>query len=380
MVNCLSLLTPGERIAAIHLAQGLSNKEISSALGKSESTIKRQLSNVFVKHSVTSRSQFIVKFLTADPARAPVQNTFSNVGGSIGGTPMMVLRFKPEGLTIFAKCEFMNPSGSIKDRLAQAIFADAEKRGLLRPDSIILECSSGNTGVALAMMGAVRGYKVKIAISEKASRERIQLIRHFGGEVVTFPAGGYRAGIELTLQMAAKDDRYFLPRQFENPLNAADHERTTGPEILKQMAKPIDAFVSGFGTGGTLAGVCRALRAANKLVEIFAMEPAESAVLLGEAPCCHFIEGVADGFVPALLQGVRLDGSKKVSSAAAVKMARRLAQEFGLLVGTSSGANVAAALQIARELGPESAVVTLLPDRAERYLSTRLFAAQTAVA
>lgn len=303
----------------------------------------------------------------------------SSVAVSIGHTAMLALRFRPEKQTIFAKCEFLNPSGSIKDRLAQAIFNDAEKRGLLRPDSVILECSSGNTGVALAMMGAARGCKVKIAISEKASRERIQLIRHFGAEVVTFPAGGYRAGIELTQRMAAKDDRYFLPRQFENSLNAADHEHTTGPEIIRQMAGPIDAFVSGYGTGGTLAGVSRALRAANKWVEIFAMEPAESAVLLGEAPCCHFIEGVSDGFVPPLLNDVRLDGSMRVSSMDATKMAQRLAQEFGLLVGTSSGANVAAALQIARELGPESAVVTLLPDRAERYFSTRLFAAQPAV-
>ncbi len=292
----------------------------------------------------------------------------------IGDTKLVSLHFRECGATIFAKCEFMNPSGSVKDRLAQAIFADAEKRGLLRPDSIILECSSGNTGVALAMLGAARGHKVKIAISEKASRERIQLIRHFGGEVITFPAGGYRAGIDLVEKLAARDDRYFLPRQFSNPINADDHEHTTGPEILRQLGGPADAFVSGFGTGGTLAGVSRALRAANKWVEIFAMEPAESALLLGEAPCCHFIEGVADGFVPGLLNGVRLDGSKKVCSADAMQMARRLAREFGLLVGTSSGANVAAALQVARELGPEHKVVTLLPDSAERYFSTRLFA------
>ncbi|HVT81504.1 MAG TPA: cysteine synthase family protein [Phycisphaerae bacterium] len=301
----------------------------------------------------------------------------SGLGALIGHTPLHPLRFSAEGITLQAKCEFLNPSGSIKDRLAKTIFDDAEKRGLLRPDSIILECSSGNTGVALAMMGAARGYKVTIVISEKASRERMQLIRQLGGEVITFPASGYNAGIELTQRMAAEDSRYFLPRQFENPLNAADHEHTTGREILAALSRPVDAFVAGYGTGGTLAGVSRALRMANPLTGIYAMEPAEAAVLLGEAPCCHFIEGVADGFVPPLLQGVKLDGSLPVSSADAMRMAQRLAREFGLLVGTSSGANVAAALQLARELGPERTVVTLLPDRAERYFSTRLFAEPT---
>lgn len=303
-----------------------------------------------------------------------------SVSASIGGTPMMALRFKPEGLTIFAKCEFLNPSGSIKDRLARAIFDDAEKHGLLRPDSIILECSSGNTGVALAMMGAARGCKVTIVISEKASRERMQLIRQLGGEVITFPAGGYNAGIELTRKMGAEDSRYFLPRQFENPLNAADHEHTTGCEILRQLHTEVDAFVAGYGTGGTLAGISRSLRRVSLRTKIYAMEPAEAAILLGEAPCCHFIEGVADGFVPPLLKGVSLDGSIPVSSTDAMQMAQRLAREFGLLVGTSSGANVAAALKIAVRMGHGRTVVTLLPDRAERYFSTRLFAVESAVA
>ncbi len=208
----------------------------------------------------------------------------------------------------------------------------------------------------------------------------MQLIRQLGGEVITFRAGGYNAGIELTRQMAAKDDRYFLPRQFENPLNAADHEHTTFQEIRRQMPRPVDVFVAGYGTGGTLAGISRALRRLEPGTKIYAMEPAEAAILLGEAPCCHFIEGVADGFVPPLLQDVKLDGSVPVSSTAAMQMAQRLAREFGLLVGTSSGANVAAALQLARQLGPERTVVTLLPDRAERYFSTRLFAADSAVA
>ena len=289
---------------------------------------------------------------------------------------MVALSFKPEGRTIYAKCEFLNPSGSIKDRLARAIFDDAEQRRLLRPESIILECSSGNTGVALAMIEAARGYRVLIALSEKASKERRRLIRQLGGEVLLFPAGGYRKGIELVEHMAAVDTRYFLPRQFENPLNAHDHAETTGAEILRQAPGTVDAFVSAYGTGGTLAGVSSALRRANPNVLIYAMEPAEAALLLGEAPCSHFIEGVADGFVPPLLKGVRIDESIKVSSADAVQMAQRLAREFGLLVGTSSGANVAAALNVARRLGRDRIVVTLLCDRAERYFSTALFGAQ----
>ena len=302
----------------------------------------------------------------------------SSIAPLIGDTPMVALHFKAEGLTVYAKCEFLNPSGSIKDRLARAIFDDAERRGLLRPDSIVLECSSGNTGVALAMLGAARGYRVQIALSERASHERRHLIRQLGGEVILFPAGGYGTGISLTREMAGNDPRYFLPRQFENPLNALDHEETTGVEILRQAPMPISAFVTGYGTGGTLAGVSRALRRANPQTRICAMEPAEAALLWGEAPCLHYIEGVADGFIPKLLEGVLIDEAIKVSSADALGMAQRLTREFGLLVGTSSGANVVAALRLAKRAGSGGNVVTLLCDRAERYFSTPLFAQEPA--
>jgi cysteine synthase A len=301
-------------------------------------------------------------------------DVISEISDIIGRTPMMLLRFRPENLAIFAKCEFQNPSGSIKDRLARAVIDDAEERGLLKPDSIIVECSSGNTGVALAMVGASRGYRVRIVISEAASRERGQLIRQLGGEVVTFPISGYQRGIEITRKMAAEDPRVFLPRQFENPLNAQDHERETGREILSQIGRTIDAFVSGYGTGGTLTGVGRALRKSNRRVGIFAMEPAEAATMGGESPRCHSIEGVSDGFIPPLLDTQLLTGSVKVRGCEAMDMAQRLSREFGLLVGTSSGANITAALRVAEALGSESTVVTLLPDRAERYFSTRLFA------
>lgn len=292
----------------------------------------------------------------------------------IGDTPLVPLRFEPEGMTIYAKCEFLNPSGSIKDRLAKTILVDAHERGLLRPDSIILECTSGNTGIALAMVGAALGYRVTILMSAGASEERRRLIRQLGAELILFDSGGrYQTGIDMSREMAARDARYFLPRQFENPLNVEDHEYGTGQEILHQIDQSIDAFVSGFGTGGSLAGCGKAIKACWPKARIMAMEPAEHALLAGEAPCCHFIEGVADGFVPPLLRDAPLDGEIKVRSADALAMAVRLHREFGLLVGTSSGANVVAALELATKLGPEARVVTLLCDRAERYFSTRLF-------
>ncbi len=293
----------------------------------------------------------------------------------IGNTPLIPLLFPAEGVTIFAKCEFLNPSGSIKDRFARCVIEDAEQRGLLTPDSIILECTSGNTGIALSMVGAAKGYRVTILMSEQASHERRQLIHRLGAELILFGSGGrYQTGIDLSRQMAAKDRRYFLPRQFENPLNAADHEHGTGVEIVRQAPGPIGVLVTGYGTGGTLAGTGKAIKAHYPTARIYAMEPAEAALLAGECPCCHTIEGVADGFVPPLLRDAPLDGEVKVTSAEAMTMTRRLHREYGLLVGTSSGANVAAAVRLARQLRPAGAVVTLLCDRAERYFSTALFA------
>ena len=300
-------------------------------------------------------------------------NRASAVLDLIGNTPLVPLQFESEGVTLYAKCEFLNPSGSIKDRLAKGVILDAERRRLLRPDSIILECTSGNTGIALAMVGAAKGYRVTVLMSEGASHERRKLIRQLGAELILFKSGGYQTGIDLSREMAAKDNRYFLPRQFENPLNAEDHEHSTGQEILRQVPGPIDAVVAGYGTGGTLAGVGRAIKQRHPKAKIFAMEPAEAALLCGEMPCCHKIEGVADGFIPELLRSAPIDGEVKVTSAEAIAMARRLSCQFGLLVGTSSGANVTAALRVAQEQGPAGKIVTLLCDRAERYFSTTLF-------
>ena len=296
----------------------------------------------------------------------------------IGNTPLVPLHFHPEDVTIYAKCEFLNPSGSIKDRLAKCVVLDAEQRGLLKSDSIILECSSGNTGIAFAMVGAAAGYGVTILMSETASVERRLLIQQFGAELVLFNGNdGYETGIRLSQEMARRDKRYFLPRQFENAINADDHEHTTGPEILDALPGSVDAFVAGYGTGGTLAGVGKAVKERYPLALVIAMEPAEAALLCGEMPCCHSIEGVTGGFIPPLLRSAPLDDEFKVRSTDALAMTRRLHREFGLLVGTSSGANVFAALAIASKLGPDPVVVTILCDRADRYFSTRLFAAAT---
>lgn len=298
--------------------------------------------------------------------------------GLIGNTPLIPLRFEPEGRTIWAKCEFLNPSGSIKDRLAKTVVVDAEQRGELHANSIILECTSGNTGIAFAMVGAARGYRVAIIMSARASSERRKIIEHFGAELILFEASGYLQGIEMSRQMALANPNYFLPRQFENPLNTLDHQHETAVELLKQCPFPIDVFVVGYGTGGTLSGCYHGLKSANAATKIYAMEPAEAALLAGEEACCHWIEGIAGGFVPPLIRDISLDGTLKVSSVEAIAMTKRLNREFGLLVGSSSGANVAAALNLAQQHGASSTVVTILCDRAERYFSTRLFECDSA--
>jgi cysteine synthase A len=285
------------------------------------------------------------------------------------------LQFEAEQRTIWVKCEFLNPSGSIKDRLARTIILDAERRGMLHADSIILECTSGNTGIAFAMVGAARGYRVAIVMSERASSERRKIIKHFGAELILFDEPGYQAGILITQELARSNPNYFLPCQFENPLNAQDHEHETAVEILRQVPAAVDLFVAGYGTGGTLAGCSKSLKQVRPQTKIIAMEPAESALLAGEEACCHWIEGIAGGFVPPLLRGVEIDDTCKVSSPAAIEMTLRLNREFGLMVGSSSGANVSAALQHAQQLPPDAVVVTILCDRAERYFSTRLFEA-----
>lgn len=306
------------------------------------------------------------------PRQTPTCLVTSEVPDSIGHTPLIRLR-GPSNLTrcnIFAKAEFMNPGGSIKDRIARHILSEAEKRGELRPGSTIMEVTSGNTGIALAMVGAMRGYPVVIVMPKTVSGERRSMISSFGAKLELLDdLDGMQDAIARTEDLAAGRDDVFLPRQFANPDNTDAHRTSTGPEILRQLNGEIDAFVMGVGTGGTIMGVGRALRKAGSRARIVAVEPDESAMLSGAAPGPHGIQGLADGFIPALVNPDEIDQVVRVTTQDAIDAAQQIGAQEGLLVGISSGANVLAARQVAAELGPGHNVVTVLCDRGERYLS-----------
>jgi cysteine synthase A len=306
------------------------------------------------------------------PRQTPTCLVTSEVVDSIGHTPLIRLRSasKQTGCNIFAKAEFMNPGGSIKDRIARFIVSAAEKREELKPGSTIMEVTSGNTGIALAMVGAMRGYKIVVVMPKTVSIERRSMIASFGAELELLDdICDMQGAITRTETIAASRDDVFLPRQFENPDNIETHRTTTGPEILRQLNGEIDAFVMGVGTGGTVMGVGRALRKAGSRARIVAVEPDESAVMSGDAPGNHGIQGLADGFIPALVDLDEIDQIVRIRTPDAIDAAQQIGVEEGLLVGISSGANVLAATQIARELGPGHNVVTVLCDRGERYLS-----------
>ena len=291
---------------------------------------------------------------------------------AIGNTPLLELtRVVPSGCaTVLAKAEFMNPGGSVKDRIARHIVERAEADGRLKPDSTILEVTSGNTGIALSMVGAEKGYRVRILMPASASVERRRMIESFGAELELIDSVLHiNDACREAERRAQRDPRIFLPRQFENPDNPAAHRETTGREILEQTGGDVDAFVMGVGTGGTLMGVAEALRRVRPGVLIVAVEPAESAVMSGGQPGHHGIQGLADGFIPAIVRLSAIDRIIPVRTADAIEMARRIVRQEALFVGISAGANLVAALQIARELGPDKRVVTILPDRGERYLS-----------
>ena len=306
------------------------------------------------------------------PRQTPTCLVTSEVSDSIGHTPLIRLQ-AASSLThcnIFAKAEFMNPGGSIKDRIARHMVLQAEKRGELRPGSTIMEVTSGNTGIALAMVGAMRGYKVIVVMPRTVSEERRSMITSFGAELQLLDdIDDMQDAIARTEAFAAAHDDVFLPRQFANPDNIETHRITTGPEILRQLSGEIDAFVMGVGTGGTVMGVGRALRKAGSRARIVAVEPDESAVLSGDTPGPHGIQGLADGFIPALVDLDEIDQVVRIATQDAIDAAQQIGVEEGLLVGISSGANALAAKQIAEELGPGHNVVTVLCDRGERYLS-----------
>ncbi len=290
-----------------------------------------------------------------------------NILDLIGRTPLVRLN----GEFIFAKAEFLNPGGSIKDRVALAMIEGAERDRRLRPDSIIVEPTSGNTGIGIALVGRLKGYQVRIVMPENMSEERKKLIRSLGGELVLTPAAaGIGGAVEQVRRMQAEDARVFVPQQFENPDNPRVHYEETAHELWRQMNGDIAAFVAGVGSGGTLQGVGQFLRERKPEVRIVAVEPRNVSALLGHEPGLHQIQGIGDGFIPAVLDVKLVDEVIEVSDKDAIETTRGLGRDHGLLVGISSGANVWAARQLARRLGGN--IATILPDRAERYFSTAL--------
>jgi len=285
----------------------------------------------------------------------------------IGNTPLLQLR----GERVYAKAEFLNPGGSIKDRVALAMIEGAERDHKLGPDSVIVEPSSGNTGIGVALVGRLKGYRVRIVMPAGMSEERKKLIRALGAELVLTPdEEGIAGAVEKVREMAAEDPRVYVPQQFENPDNPRVHYEQTAPELWRQTGGRIDCFVAGVGSGGTLQGVGTFLKEHRPDVRVVAVEPKNVSALLGHEPGLHQIQGIGDGFVPAVLDVSLVDEVVEVTDDDAIETTRELGRDHGLLVGISSGANVWAARQVARQV--EGNVTTVLPDRAERYFSTAL--------
>jgi len=295
-----------------------------------------------------------------------------NISELIGNTPLVKLSriVEPEMASILAKVEYFNPGGSIKDRICLSMIEDAERRGLLKKGATIIEPTSGNTGIGLAMISAVKGYRCVLTMPETMSVERIHILKAYGAEVVLTPgAEGMTGAVRRAEELLKKTPGSFMPQQFKNPANPDVHRRTTAVEILEQTGGVVDAFVAGVGTGGTITGVGEVLKGHNPQVKIIAVEPSKSPVLSGGKPGPHKIQGIGAGFVPEVLNRTIIDRIIQVDDDDAFKAAKRLAKEEGLFVGISSGAAVWAALNVARELGKEKTVVTVLPDTGERYLS-----------
>ncbi len=316
------------------------------------------------------RANIVLRTSRFSPEVSTILMWYSSVLDLIGNTPMLRLG-KLTDLPIFAKAEFLNPGGSIKDRIALAMIECAERSGRLRPGDTIIEPTSGNTGIGIALVGVQKGYRVVICMPESMSEERKKIIRALGAELELTPTHlSIQGAVDRAVELGSRPG-YFMPQQFENLDNPTCHVETTAPEIWEQMAGDIGAFVAGVGSGGTLGGVGSYLKRKNPGIRIVAVEPEGASALLGDEPGLHQIQGIGDGFVPAVLDTSLIDEVVTVTDDEAIGMARQLARVEGLLVGTSSGANVWAAIEVAR-MHRDGNVVTPLADRAERYFSTAL--------
>ena len=305
---------------------------------------------------------------------------YDNVLACMGQTPLIRLNKMPDpdGAEVLVKYEGLNVGGSIKTRTAYNMIKKAEKEGIIHKDSIIVEPTSGNQGIGLALIGAVKGYKTIIIMPDSVSEERRKLVRHYGAEVILVHDAGNIGDcidecMKLAYEMAEKDPNVYVPQQFENPANPLVHKHHTGLEILEQVAGPVDGFCSGIGTGGTISGVGEVLKRQNPDVVIWAVEPENAAILAGGTIGTHLQMGIGDGLIPKNLNQEIYDDVYIVSDEEALKTAKDLARLEGLMCGISSGTNVAAALKLAKKLGKGKTVVTVLPDTAERYFSTPLF-------
>jgi len=311
----------------------------------------------------------------AQPAPRPRPRLAESVLELVGDTPLVRLRRLPGpgSATLLAKLEAANPAGSVKDRIALAMVEDAERRGLLRPGATIVEPTSGNTGIGLAMVAAVKGYRLILTMPEDMSLERRRLLARFGAEIHLTPAiEGMTGAVHAAQELCRQHPEYFMPQQFQNPANPEVHRRTTALEILEATDGRVDAFVAGVGTGGTITGVGEVLRDKLPGVRIVAVEPARSPVLSGGKFGIHAIQGIGASFVPGVFNRAVVDEIVLVRDEDAKATALRLTREEGLLVGVSAGANVWAALGVAERLGPGRVVVTVLPDTGERYLTLDL--------
>lgn len=305
---------------------------------------------------------------------------YNNILEAVGHTPMVRLNrmVDDDSAEVLVKFEAVNVGGSIKTRTALNMIEKAEKKGIINKDTIIVEPTSGNQGIGLALVGAVKGYRTIIIMPDSVSEERRKLVRHYGADVkLIHDAGDIGACIDeclkTAIRMKEKDPRVFVPQQFANEDNTNAHKNHTALEIMEQVAGPIDGFCSGIGTGGTITGIGRVLKAQNPDIEIWAVEPENAAILAGGTIGTHIQMGIGDGIIPEILDQSIYDDIYVISDEEALSMSKRLAKEEGLMCGISSGTNVAAALKLAKKLGKGKTVVTVLPDTAERYFSTELF-------